>query len=240
MGELIKSREDRRHGFRLFLADRQPLSRTTSAARMNAFAMSSTRRSMPRSSASIPPGSASIISTRSACSPAPIWRSPTSRRKPRNPPRAGGDRAADPSSDPRRRAMGDARSAQRRPRRFRHRPRLRPQRIHALPGAVRRQRPRPSPKGSRSSRALVGPGTVSRITANIIRSRMSRSRRSRCSGRSRCMSRRSRGRRRARGEARLRSRHRAVRRGDHARRLAKSRRYVSRCVRQARQQARAA
>ena len=41
--------------------------------------------------------------------------------------------------DPRRRAMGDARSAVRRPRRFRRRPRLRQPRIRAVPCRLRRQ-----------------------------------------------------------------------------------------------------
>ena len=56
-----------------------------------------------------------------------------------HPPRAGGHGAAAASSDPRRRAMGDARSAQRRPRRFRRRARLRPARIRAVPCVIRRQ-----------------------------------------------------------------------------------------------------
>ena len=56
-----------------------------------------------------------------------------------HPPRAGGHRAAAAPSDPRRRAMGDARPALQRPRRFRRRPRLRPARIRAVPRLVRRQ-----------------------------------------------------------------------------------------------------
>ena len=56
-----------------------------------------------------------------------------------HPARAGGHRAAAAPSDPRRRAMGDARSAQQRPRRFRRRPRLRQPRIRAVPRVVRRQ-----------------------------------------------------------------------------------------------------
>ena len=67
-----------------------------------------------------------------------------------HPARAGGHRAAAASSDPRRRAMGDARSAVRRPRRFRRRPRLRPARISAVPRLVRRQPGRFSKKASRS------------------------------------------------------------------------------------------
>ena len=91
-------------------------------------------------------------------------------------------------SDPRRRAMGDARSAVRRPRRFRLRPRLRPPRIPAVPCFVRRQ----------SGHLRRGPGsgprgcgrrtTASRTTASIIRSTTCASRRSRCSSRSRPMS----------------------------------------------------
>ena len=50
-----------------------------------------------------------------------------------HPSGAGGHGAAAAPSDPRRRAMGDARSAVRRPRRFRRRPRLRPARIRAVP-----------------------------------------------------------------------------------------------------------
>ena len=56
-----------------------------------------------------------------------------------HPPGAGGHRAAAAPSDPRRRAMGDARSAVRRPRRFRRRARLRPARISAVRRLVRRQ-----------------------------------------------------------------------------------------------------
>ena len=56
-----------------------------------------------------------------------------------HPARAGGDGAAAASSDPRRRAMGDARSLLQRPRRFRLRPRLRQARIRAVPRVVRGQ-----------------------------------------------------------------------------------------------------
>ncbi len=56
-----------------------------------------------------------------------------------HPAGAGGDGAAAAPSDPRRRAVGDARSAQQRPRRFRHRPRLRLARIRAVPRVVRGQ-----------------------------------------------------------------------------------------------------
>ena len=58
--------------------DNNPRSRTSSSP------TSPTRRSMPTSSACTRPGSASIISTRSACCPAPIWCSPISRRAPRH------------------------------------------------------------------------------------------------------------------------------------------------------------
>ncbi len=55
------------------------------------------------------------------------------------PARARGHGAAAAQSDPRRRAMGDARSSVRRARRFRRRPRLRPPRISAVRHFVRRQ-----------------------------------------------------------------------------------------------------
>src|SRR6516165_5397207 len=54
------------------------------------------------------------------------------------PARAGSQCAAAASSDPRRRAMGDARSSVRRARRLRLRPRLRQARISAVPRVVRR------------------------------------------------------------------------------------------------------
>ena len=56
-----------------------------------------------------------------------------------HPAGAGGDRAAAASSDPRRGTMGEPRSAERRTRRFRRRPRLRPARIPAARRVVRRQ-----------------------------------------------------------------------------------------------------
>ena len=56
-----------------------------------------------------------------------------------HPAGAGGDRAAAASSDPRRGTMGEPRSAERRARRFRRRPRLRPQRIPPARRVVRRQ-----------------------------------------------------------------------------------------------------
>ena len=56
-----------------------------------------------------------------------------------HPAGAGRHRAAAAPSDPRRRAMGDARSALQRPRRFRRRPRLRQARIRSVPRLVRRQ-----------------------------------------------------------------------------------------------------
>ena len=56
-----------------------------------------------------------------------------------HPPGAGGDGDAAASSDPGRRAVGDARPAQQRARRFRRRPRLRQPRVCAVQGVVRRQ-----------------------------------------------------------------------------------------------------
>ncbi len=55
------------------------------AAPTSSSPTSSTRRSTPRRSVSIPPGSANIISAHWACSPAPIWCSPTSRHAPTHP-----------------------------------------------------------------------------------------------------------------------------------------------------------
>ena len=88
--------------------------RTTRARRTSSSPTSPTRRSMPTSSACIRPGSASIISTRSACCPVPIWCWPISPRARTHPPRARRHGAAAASSDPRRRAMGDARPSQQR------------------------------------------------------------------------------------------------------------------------------
>ena len=64
---------------RLFHAERQPLRRQQPGRQRASSPTSSTRRSMPRRSVSIPRGSASIISARSACCPAPIWCWPMSR-----------------------------------------------------------------------------------------------------------------------------------------------------------------
>ena len=108
-----------------------------------------------------------------------------------HPARAGGDGAAAASSDPRRRAMGVARSAQQRPRRFRRRPRLRPARIPAVPRLVRGQpgHLRRRPRGR--AQAVGGGRTASRITASTIPSTTCASRPSRCRSRSRPMSARS-------------------------------------------------
>ena len=55
---------------------------TTPARRTSSSTTSPPKRSMPTSSACIRPGSASIISIRSACFPVRIWCSPISRRAP--------------------------------------------------------------------------------------------------------------------------------------------------------------
>ena len=90
---------------------------------------------MRRRWASIRPGSANTISP---CSPARIWCWPMSRPA----PGAFGTRssgAAAAPSDPRRRAVGDPRPDERRARRFCRRPRLRPARVPAVEGLLRRQ-----------------------------------------------------------------------------------------------------
>ena len=109
-----------------------------------------------------------------------------------HPARAGRHRAAAAPSDPGRRAMGDARSAEQRPRRFRRRPRLRPARIRCRSTSRSRTTRRSSRKAWSSCARCGRRRTASRITASIISSTMCASRRSRCSGRSRPMSRRSR------------------------------------------------
>ena len=74
------------------------------------------------------------------------------------------------SSDPRRRAMGDARPALRRPRRFRRRPRLRPARIRALPCRLRGQPEHLRGRHGGRSRSSGPPRTASRITASTTSS----------------------------------------------------------------------
>ena len=70
------------HGIRLLHAERQPLRQQHARRRTSSSPTSPPRRSTPTSSACTRPGSASIISTRSACCPVPIWCSPTSPRAP--------------------------------------------------------------------------------------------------------------------------------------------------------------
>ena len=94
-----------------------------------------------------------------------------------HPPRSGRHRAAAASSDPRRRAMGDARPPEQRPGRFRRRPRLRPARIRAVPCFVRRQ-PGHLRRGPRTgAEAVVEPRAASRTTASTTRSTTCGSRR---------------------------------------------------------------
>ena len=89
------------------------------------------------------------------------------------PPCARRHRAAAAQSDPRCRAMGDARSALRRPRRFRRRPRLRPARISCRSACRSRTTSRSSTKAWRSC-ASSGARTASASTtrASITSSRM--------------------------------------------------------------------
>ena len=88
-----------------------------------------------------------------------------------HPARARGHRAAAAPSDPRRRAMGDARPALRRPRRFRRRPRLRP-RANTLPfHVVVRGQPEHLRGGHGGRPQAVGaPTAASRITASTTSS----------------------------------------------------------------------
>ena len=173
-------------------------------SRMNAFAISLPRPSMRKSRLPLRLGRrASFQFARREVRP-DLALGLRRREDEADPPRAGGQRVAIAPSDPRRRAMGDARSPQRRPRRFRQRPRLRPQRIRA----VRRRSmttPRPSPKVSKSCSGSGRAIGRSRITASTIPSTMCGSRRSRCSGRCRSMSRRSRSPRSSSRQARLRA-----------------------------------
>ena len=126
-------------------------------------------------------------------------------------------RSAAASPDPRRRAMGDARSAVGRARRFRHRPRLRPAANTCRWACRSTTTNRSSKRAWRWCAACGRPTGRSRITAGTMRSTTWRSRRSRCSGRSRLMSRSfSRAFYRAGGAAWVRVDRGAVRRGDDA------------------------
>ena len=139
------------------------------------------RRSMPTSSACTRPGSASIISIRSACSPAPIWCSRISRPTPgtsgsRRPSRCCRCiiRSASPSNGRRSTCSGTGAS-------IRCRPRLRQARVPAVPGRFRRQSGHLR-GGLELVRSCGSRTAASRITASTIRSTTCASRRSRCSG----------------------------------------------------------
>ena len=112
-----------------------------------------------------------------------------------HPPGAGGDRAAAAPPDPRRRAVGDARSALRRPRRFRRRARLRPARISSVPCVLRGQPGHLRRGHGARPQAVDGRRPHLPPRPTLFVRRRARSRRSRCSGRSRPMSDRSRSRR---------------------------------------------
>ena len=96
-----------------------------------------------------------------------------------HPPRARGQRDASAPSDPRRRAMGDARSALQRPGRFRFRPRLRQPRVCPVRRFVRRQPEHLRRRHGDAPEALERGRHASPITASTTSSRTCASRRSR-------------------------------------------------------------
>ena len=175
---------------------------------------------MPTSSACIRPGSASIISTRSACCPAPIWCSPISRRgpstsasRPRSPCCRCTIRSASPSNGRRsiccrggRVDFAAGRGYDRRE--YAAVPRL----VRGQPGDLR------GGHGGRAQAVDAPTADLASRQALPVR-RRARSRRSRCSSRCRPMSPRSRKPSiELAGAARLRPDRRAVRRGDDLRR----------------------
>ena len=130
----FRPRRRKRHAIRLLHAERQPLSRQS--AQRRGFHQGHLRRGAVRREGRAELG----LDRRAPFQPPGRQRlaagdpGAARRRHDQAPPGARRDAAAGASSAACRRGVGDARSAVGRPRRFRRRPRLRPQGIRALPG----------------------------------------------------------------------------------------------------------